>query len=137
MLLSYIPNLNLQLIQINSKWIYHTDSIKLLGNIIDKNLNFMKHITLTSSKLSKSVGLIHRLKHYLPEEIMKKTEIFINSFLLKLSRWVLARGISVSRHRSSCTAKKRPFWIWISMLILMNFLNKALFYNATNCKSLA
>ena len=69
---SYRQNLNFPPIKINSSSIYQTDSIKFLGIIIDKNLNFKQHITVMSSKLSKSVGLLHRLKHYLPEEIMKK-----------------------------------------------------------------
>ena len=49
---------------------------------MDKNINFKQHITVMSSKLSKSVGLLHLLKHYLPEEIMIKTVLIINSSLL-------------------------------------------------------
>ena len=70
---SYRQNLTLPPIKINSSCIYQTHSIKFLGIVIDKNLNFKQHITAMCTKLSKSVGLLHRLKHYLPEEIQKKT----------------------------------------------------------------
>ena len=69
---SYKKNLMLPSIKINSSYIYQTDSINFFGLIIDKNLNFKQHVTVMCSKLSKSVGLLHRLKHYLPQEIMKK-----------------------------------------------------------------
>ena len=58
---------------INSSCIFQTDCINFIGVIIDKkNLNFKQHITEMCNKLSKSVGLLHRLKYYLPEEIMKR-----------------------------------------------------------------
>ena len=68
---SYRQYLILPPININSSCIFQTDCIKFLGVIIDKNLNFKQHITAMCNKLSKSVCLLHRLKHYLPEEIMK------------------------------------------------------------------
>ena len=46
--------------------------MKILGIVVDKNLNFKQHITAICTKLSKSVGLLHQLKHYLQEELMEK-----------------------------------------------------------------
>ena len=41
---------------------------------MEKNLNFKQHIAAMCVKLSKSVGLFHRLKHYITQEFMKKLD---------------------------------------------------------------
>ena len=69
---SYRQNLMLPPIKLTTSNLYQTDTIKFLGLIIDKNLNFKQRIKVICSKLSQSVGLLHRLKHYLPQKIMKK-----------------------------------------------------------------
>ena len=43
---SYRQNLMLPPIKLNSSYTYQTDSIKFLGLITDKNLNFKQHITV-------------------------------------------------------------------------------------------
>ena len=40
-----------------------TDAFKLLVVIIDKDLNFSQHISEVSTKTSKMIGVLQRLKH--------------------------------------------------------------------------
>ena len=38
-----------------------------LGNLLDKNLSFKKHIDQRTIKISKTVGVIANLRHFLPK----------------------------------------------------------------------
>lgn len=58
-------------IQIGNDLIEEADNIKFLGIHLDNHLNFKHHISETSKKLSKSIGLLHKLKHFLPFNILK------------------------------------------------------------------
>ena len=69
---SYRQNLTLPPIKINSCCINQIESIKFIGIVFHKNLNFKQHITAICTKLSTLVCLLRRSKHYLPEEFMKK-----------------------------------------------------------------
>lgn len=71
MLFSYRKTSNIHGIKFGDDQISETDSTKFLGIIIDKNLTFKPHITYISSKLSKSIGILHKVKHILPEEALK------------------------------------------------------------------
>ena len=42
-----------------------------MGIDIDKKLNFINHITEMSMKVAKSIGLLYKLNHFLPETILK------------------------------------------------------------------
>ena len=45
-------------------------SIKYLGVLIDKNLSWKHHIDAIAIKISKNVGLIAKLRHYVPRKIL-------------------------------------------------------------------
>ena len=44
--------------------------IKYLGVLIDKNLSGKHHIDAIAAKISKNVGLIAKLRHYVPRKIL-------------------------------------------------------------------
>ena len=44
--------------------------IKYLGVLIDKNLSWKYHIDTIATKISKNVGLIAKLRHYVPRRIL-------------------------------------------------------------------
>jgi hypothetical protein len=46
------------------------DYIKYLGILIDKNLSWKHHIDVIATKISKSVGLIAKLRHFVPRSIL-------------------------------------------------------------------
>ena len=64
---SYVLDIPLYLRNVRLKICNHT---KLLGIIIDNNLNFHKHVDAVCSKLARSVGTIRRICNLLPQEIM-------------------------------------------------------------------
>jgi len=51
--------------------ISETSDIKFLGVTLDKQLTFKNHVDNISSKLSRSVGILYKLSHYLPHKTLK------------------------------------------------------------------
>ena len=47
------------------------DSVKFLGVTVDKNLKFNHHISLVCSKVSRSIGIMYKLKPFFPLCILK------------------------------------------------------------------
>ena len=60
-----IPSLN-----IGPDYIHQTDHSKFLGLYIDENMKFRWHINHIASKISKSLGILYKVKHYFPTSIM-------------------------------------------------------------------
>ena len=46
------------------------DYIKYIGILIDKNLSWKHHIDVIATTISKSVGLIAKLRHFVPRSIL-------------------------------------------------------------------
>ena len=63
--------LTLPELKINNFKISKQSHGKFLGVIIDSELKFNLHISYISNKVSKSVGILHRLKSYLPVSNLK------------------------------------------------------------------
>ena len=47
-------------------------SVKCLGVHLDSQLNFHDHIAATEHKISRAVGIMSKLKHFLPQSAMIK-----------------------------------------------------------------
>jgi len=47
-------------------------SAKYLGVTLDEKLNFMSHIKTLEPKIARSVGILSKLKYYLPESALLK-----------------------------------------------------------------
>ena len=58
-------------ILINKKAISEKDSLKYLGVVIDSTLSWKQHINAISKKISRSIGIMYKLRPYLPLQIMK------------------------------------------------------------------
>ena len=54
------------------------ESVKYLGIFIDKYLNWKTHIDLIALKISKTIGIIARLRHFVPLSVT--TKLYIQSF---------------------------------------------------------
>jgi len=52
--------------------ITETSSMKFLGVTFDKHLTFRYHVDNIAKKLSRSIGILYKLSHYLPQNILKK-----------------------------------------------------------------
>ena len=68
---TYNKKINLPLIKIGKHKIKEANNTKFLGVYFDKNLKFDYHIKYISRKISKSVGVLYRLKSFLPASILK------------------------------------------------------------------
>ena len=67
---TYKQSPELPLIKIGEDRISETDSTKFLGITIDKHLTFKNHISLLTSKLSKSVGILNKLNKIFPTKVL-------------------------------------------------------------------
>ena len=66
-------------IKINNEEIQKVSSFCFLGLTIDETLSWKTHIQNTSNKISKTLGILNKLKHTLPEHILK---LIYNSLIL-------------------------------------------------------
>ena len=59
-------------IGVNQKFIKQKDHIKYLGVVIDSHLNFKEHIHQLSKKISRGIGILANLRHYVSVTILKQ-----------------------------------------------------------------
>ena len=62
---------NQMAIKIQNCTINKTDSIKFLGVIIDNKLNWHEHIIYIKNKISKSIGIIYKVRKYVEKQTIK------------------------------------------------------------------
>ena len=72
------PPRNIKL-EINGDQIEELDSTKYLGVILDQKLNWKKHISHVSTKLSKYTGLLYKLRHFVPKSTLSS---LYNAFIM-------------------------------------------------------
>ena len=82
-----IPNLH-----INSVKMECLDSFNFLGITIVKHLTWKEHINLIANKISRIVGFIHRLKHYIPQNVL--LTIYSTLIIPHLSYGILTSGFN-------------------------------------------
>ena len=58
-------------LKINKSAISEKDHVKYLGIIIDSTLSWKNHIDNVSSKISKSIGLLYKIRHFVNIKLMK------------------------------------------------------------------
>ena len=91
-------------IKLNNISIENVNSFNFLGITLDENLNWNEHINQISLKLSRNIGLLGKLKHFLPGYILK---ILYNSLILPhLTYGIMAWGNSKNSPRLFRLQKK-------------------------------
>ena len=69
-------------LKINNTLIMRVDHIKLLGVLFDENLTWKNHIYLIENKISKGLGVLHRVKFLLNQKSRKNVYFaFIHSYI--------------------------------------------------------
>ena len=68
---SYKRHMDIPLLKIGNANITEVDSIKFLGMHLDRHLTFKHHVDYISTKISKSIGILYKLKYFLPPEVRK------------------------------------------------------------------
>ena len=57
-------------LKINNRSLQYTNTHKFLGLYIDENLNFKTHINKISSKIASGLGMIRKISHFVPSNIL-------------------------------------------------------------------
>ena len=68
---SYKRHMDIPLLKIGNANITEVDSIKFLGMHLDRHLTFKYYVDYISTKISKSIGILYKLKYFLPPEVLK------------------------------------------------------------------
>ena len=83
-------------VKIDGKRLTPVNFIKYLGIFIDSNLEWSFHINALSAKLSRAVGLLSKIRHYVSKETLRNIYFAIFSSLLHYSSIIW--GQTSSRH---------------------------------------
>ena len=96
-MLFYMPGRNLQIpnLHINNIKLECLDSFNFLGITINKHLTWKEHINLIANKISRTVGVINRLKNYIPENAL--LTIYNTLIIPHLNYGILTWGFNSDR----------------------------------------
>ena len=104
---TFRKSINIPLLKFGNFNITETISTKFLGINIDKHLKFEDHISNTTKKISKSIGILHRLNSYMPQNILKT---IYNTLILPYISYAIEAWYGAPeniRHRIFVLKKKR------------------------------
>ena len=65
-------------ITIDGSIVKQVDNVKFLGLTIDSCITWKPHIDLLCSKVAKTIGILHKIKHFVPQNVLK---ILYNSLI--------------------------------------------------------
>ena len=96
-MLFHMPQKNIEtpIIIIDNTVIECVDSFNFLGIYLDKYMNWKRHTDYIATKISKSIGILNRLKHILPTEI--KLMIYNSLILSHINYGILIWGYHSDR----------------------------------------
>ena len=96
-MLFHMPQKNIQIpiISIDNITIECVDSFNFLGIYLDKSMNWKSHTDYIASKISKSIGILNRLKYILPTDI--KIMIYNSLILSHINYGILMWGYHSDR----------------------------------------
>ena len=90
------------LFSINRMHIEQVNEFNFLGLILDSNLNWKAHLSVISTKISRVIGLLHKLKYIFPKQVLHS--IYNSLIILLLNCSLLAWGIK-SHKMNNCKRK--------------------------------
>lgn len=88
-------NFRIPQLSIENSLIEHVESFNFLGLTIDKQLNWKKHIDKVYGKISRAIGILNRLKNFIPLHI--KLTIYNSLILSHINYCILAWGSNLNR----------------------------------------
>ena len=66
-------------LKLNNEPLTNVEDTKYLGVIIDKNLSWKSHIQMVNTKISKGIGILSKVRHFVPQSILLN---IYNAFVL-------------------------------------------------------
>ena len=96
-MLFHVPNklITVPNLQINNTNIEKVDEFNFLGLTLDTNISWKNHYNNTSNKISRTIGVLNKIKHILPQHI--KVIIYNTLVLPHLNYCITAWGFHSSR----------------------------------------
>ena len=73
----------------------HPHTVNFLGTTINKHMNWKHHVNKLSSKINRTIGILNRLKHFLPTKV--KLSIYNSLILSQLHFSILTSGFSLEK----------------------------------------
>ena len=90
--------------------------LKYLGVFIDNNFAWKEHINYINEKISKTVGIIARLRHFVPLNTLQTIyKALLSSYL---SYGIIAWGQVAKTHETNCFFCKSVPFVWCPLAII-------------------
>ena len=83
-------------IKIGDNEIKNVEHFDFLGTTINKHMNWKHHVNRLSSKINRTIGILNRLKHFLPIKV--KLSIYSSLILSQLHFSILIWGFSLEKN---------------------------------------
>ena len=148
-MLFYKPQkqINIPCLKIENTEIDCVDEFNFLGLYLDKHINWNKHTQIVSSKVSQVIGIMYKLKGYVPQSILQT--IYNSLIVPRLNYCLLAWGYNFDRvflaqkkairivNHSHYNAHTEPIFKQQKLLKLKDLYNHQLlkfYYKLTNNK---
>ena len=98
-LFSYKNKIEIPTIKIGQGTINSIDHIKFLGVYIDQHLNFNQHVNYLTNKISKSIGILHKVKYILPRDVLRALYIALIQpyFIYGIEAWFGATKTTINK----------------------------------------
>ena len=98
------------IVKFGRKKIQCENCVKFLGVLLDANLCWKHHINELSKKLSRTLGLFYKIKHYVPLEILKQLyySLFYSLVSYEITVWGLTYKslVQVTCSEINCDSKE-------------------------------
>ena len=88
--------IQLPLLQVAGTNIEFVDNFNFIGLTINKHLNWTSHINILSAKISKTIGILNSLKHFLPTYILRT--IYNSLIVCHLNYGILLWGTQLAEN---------------------------------------
>ena len=114
-------------IQLGNYQLLQESNMKFLGIMLDDQLKFDSHTKYIGNKISKSIGILYRIKDYAPHKILKS--IYYSSIYPYLSYGIIIWGGTYNTHlnplvilqkRAIRLINKQPYLAHTNSLFLQN-----------------
>ena len=89
-------NFNLK-IKIDGKILIPSKFVKYLGILIDAHLNWQTHGTVLSTKLSRAIGMLYKIRHFVKYETLRMIYFGIFSSILMYSCQIWGQNTAITK----------------------------------------
>ena len=107
-------------LELNGEPLVRVEDFNFLGLTIDQHMTWNAHIQKISNKISRSLGVMNRLKRYLPQNILRT--IYNSLILPHINYSILVWGFKSSR----ISKLQKGLYVWYLVVNIMHILSRYL-----------